>query len=418
MENTLIVNLEQKIKDLKEREVVNALIQRNVIKEELHYYVLNFIYNHPEYSEWTMYGGSVLRICHNLNRMSIDLDFEISKFPNLKKLKEELIKYFRQDYNIDSSILEVKIKKNRGLKLKFKISEKLKIGLDSPKIHIKIDLNVFCSKNLETEKLPILNKKWPLPFLIKTYTLENLMASKIAAVLGRRKRKRGKKLYGYKAEDIYDLVWYMRQQIVPNLEYLKEKELKFNNYKELFDKLTIKINKVENKHLKDKLLPLFIDQKIINNWLKNWQDFFLSYKKKYEIYEITSIKEIRVEKDFNTKNHFIVLTYATEEKPTVDIIFKLTKEYLKFQKINYPINEKAIKLIPNKEEISDKLKKYISLFFEKTENYLKKTDYVVLGSQIETKLIRRVTAENLNPQKQILLDQSALKSCSLEDLLK
>ena len=49
----------------------------NVLRK-LQYYVLDFIYHHPEYSHWIMYGGSALRIIHKLNRMSVDLDFEIS----------------------------------------------------------------------------------------------------------------------------------------------------------------------------------------------------------------------------------------------------------------------------------------------------------------------------------------------------
>ncbi len=283
MEDILTARLKQKIKEIK-KEIPNALVQRNIIKEELHYYVLNFIYNHPEYSKWTMYGGSVLRICHNLDRMSVDLDFEIEELPNLKKIKEELLKHFEQEYNVNSSILEITIRKNRGVKLKFEIAEKLKISTASPKIHIKIDLNIFKSKKAETEKLPILNKKWPLPFLIKTYTIENLMASKIAAVLGRRERKRGKKLFGYKAEDIYDLIWYMQKQITPNLKYLKEKNFKFKSLKELFMALNTKLEKVEDKHLKEKLTPLFKDQKTIRNWLRNWRDLFYAYKKQYPIH--------------------------------------------------------------------------------------------------------------------------------------
>lgn len=280
MEDILTTKLKQKIKEIKE-EAPNALIQRNVIKEELHYYVLNFIYNHPEYSKWIMYGGSVLRICHNLERMSVDLDFEVEELPSLKRIKGELLKHFKQEYNVNSSLLEITIRKNRGLKLKFKIAEKLKISTSSPKIHIKIDLNVFKSKKAKTEKLPILNKKWPLPFLIKTYNLKSLMASKIAAVLGRKERKRGKKLFGYKAEDIYDLIWYMQKQIIPNLGYLKEKNFQFDSLEELFIALTIKLEKVEDKHLKEKLTPLFKDQKVIKNWLKNWKDLFYAYKKQY-----------------------------------------------------------------------------------------------------------------------------------------
>ena len=41
----------------------------------------------------------------------------------------------------------------------------------------------------------------------------------------------------------------------------------------------------------------------------------------------------------------------------------------------------------------------------------------MLGDSIITKVIR-MTADNLNPKEQILLNKSALLSCELDDLLK
>ena len=65
----------------------------------------------------------------------------------------------------------------------------------------------------------------------------------------------------------------------------------------------------------------------------------------------------------------------------------------------------------------DTLKQYAALFYKKTENYLKKTNRIMLGRSRDTKLIR-MTAEHLNRKEQIILNKSALLSCELEDLLK
>ena len=65
----------------------------------------------------------------------------------------------------------------------------------------------------------------------------------------------------------------------------------------------------------------------------------------------------------------------------------------------------------------DKLRQYATLFYQKTEGYFKKTNQVMLGDTITTKLIR-MTADNLNPKEQIVLNKSALLSCELDDLLK
>jgi hypothetical protein len=65
----------------------------------------------------------------------------------------------------------------------------------------------------------------------------------------------------------------------------------------------------------------------------------------------------------------------------------------------------------------EKLKRYATLFYQKTERYFKKTNRVMLGDGIITKVIR-MTADNLNPKEQIVLNKSALLSCELDDLLK
>lgn len=65
----------------------------------------------------------------------------------------------------------------------------------------------------------------------------------------------------------------------------------------------------------------------------------------------------------------------------------------------------------------DKLRQYAALFYLKTENYLKKMKRIVLGQNMNTRLVR-MTADRLNQKEQIVLNKSALLSCGLEDLLR
>ena len=60
---------------------------------------------------------------------------------------------------------------------------------------------------------------------------------------------------------------------------------------------------------------------------------------------------------------------------------------------------------------------YAELFHQKIEEYFKKTNHIMLGEAITTKVIR-MTADNLNQKEQILLNKPALLSCKLDDLLK
>lgn len=73
MEN-FILELKKIVDESKDDNLSNDSI-RNLLKEYLHYFVLDFIYN-SEFKDLIFYGGSCLRILYDLPRMSEDLDFE------------------------------------------------------------------------------------------------------------------------------------------------------------------------------------------------------------------------------------------------------------------------------------------------------------------------------------------------------
>jgi len=101
MSEQITTILKRKLEDLTTYGGLDAETRRNALKEELQYYVLNFICYHTEYKSWVMYGGSALRIIHGLDRMSVDLDFEISHAVTeefLEELKKEIEKHFLNTY--------------------------------------------------------------------------------------------------------------------------------------------------------------------------------------------------------------------------------------------------------------------------------------------------------------------------------
>jgi len=87
MSEQISIVLKRKLDDLGAYGEIDAETRRNTLKEELQFYILNFIYHHPEYNKWIMYGGSALRIIHGLDRMSVDLDFEVLHVISEKFLK-------------------------------------------------------------------------------------------------------------------------------------------------------------------------------------------------------------------------------------------------------------------------------------------------------------------------------------------
>ena len=213
-----------------------------------------------------MYGGSALRIIHGLDRMSVDLDFEVphaitEKF--LEELKKEVEGYFVNTYGADSDFLTIKITTGRGLLLKFHVGKELSLGNPSNQVHVKIDLNHFVAPKTVTERRPI--NRDQLSFVILTYNMRALMASKLAAIFLRGPRGVGDVVYEEKGRDIYDLLWYMGKKIVPDFDYMTAKGIDVKDPRTLFDKLTLQMNKVSDKNLKNDLTPLFVDQKFISN---------------------------------------------------------------------------------------------------------------------------------------------------------
>ena len=419
--------LKRKLDDLSAYGGIDAETRRNALKEELQFYVLSFIYHHPEYGKWIMYGGSALRIIHGLDRMSVDLDFEVShsvteKF--LEELKKEVEDYFTNTYGAGIDFLTIKTTTGRGLLLKFHVGKELNLGHTSDQVHVKIDLNYFVAPKTVTERRPINHDQ--LSFVILTYNMGALMASKLAAIFLRGTRGVGEAVYEEKGRDIYDLLWYMGKKVVPDFDYMTAKGIDVKDPRTLFDKLTIQINKVSDKNLEQDLEPLFVDKNYIRNWLKNWRESYLRLLDEYKIRTVMDLENIGVHQDFHSDNFSFVYWYKTDDGSSIRIVYTISDYWIEFRDgdlplgINNNLNDRI--MFGNdgrgfKVDIQDKLKQYVTLFYQKNESYFKKTNHIMLGDSILTKVIR-MTADNLNQKEQIVLNKSALLSCELDDLLK
>lgn len=428
MNDQILITLKRKLEEeISAYGEVDIETQRNALKEELQFYVLNFIYHHPEYSNWVMYGGSALRICHGLDRMSIDLDFEVPHPISetfLNGLKEETETHFRDTYGSGPELLTIKTTTGRGLLLRFHIGDKLGINHPSKQVRVRIDLNHFTVPKTVTERRPI--NRDQLSFVIKTYNMSTLMASKIAAIFLRGQRGVGKAVYEEKGRDIYDLLWYMTKKVVPNLDYLTAKGVDVKDPRALFDKLTLQMNKVNDVNLKQDLTPLFVNQTFIENWLKNWRESYLRLLDEYKIHTVTTLESVGVHQDFHTDVFSFVYRYNTADGKSVRIIYSTSDYWIDDRDgdLSIDVDEKIknvvefnSNVVSSKPAPQDKLMQYAALFYQKTEEYLKKTNHIILGDTITTKLIR-TTADNLNQKEQILLTKSALLSSELDDLLK
>ncbi len=242
------MNLEEIEKILEEHKTASWLFKRNLLKEYLQILSLSFIYSQKEYQSLIFYGGSCLRHCFGLPRLSEDLDFiDLKKKIDLKKLAEELSLFFEK-FLVKPKI---KIQKFR-IYLKFPILYQLNLAKkpESEFVILKIEIFKefdFC-KNYKIEIVPVF--KFNCSFLVRKWEKKN---------------KKGKVLAKVKGRDYFDLMWYLEKGVKPNLKCLGKKM----SLKELKEVLLKEVEKVDRKSLIYDLGGLIEDKNFIKDLAKN-----------------------------------------------------------------------------------------------------------------------------------------------------
>lgn len=214
----LITNL------LEEHASAPVSFKRNLIKEFLQILALSFIYTHDEYSKLIFYGGSCLRHCWGLPRLSEDIDFvDSTKKISIEKFTKELGGYFRKETGIEPS---TKCQKFRAY-FKFPVLKKFNLAgaSESDLLYLKVEIFQkfdYC-KNFKTEFKPVF--KYNLSVLMNTFDLPTLMATKIRALIHRKwekTSKSGKTIATVKGRDYFDLMWFFEKGVQPNYDCLTE----------------------------------------------------------------------------------------------------------------------------------------------------------------------------------------------------
>ena len=95
----------EKIKLLLSKKETTNIFKRNLVKEYLQAPILSFLYSNKKYQDLIFYGGSCLKHCFDMPRLSEDLDFiNIKKKKiNLNILAKDMQKFFNKKSNIEIS---------------------------------------------------------------------------------------------------------------------------------------------------------------------------------------------------------------------------------------------------------------------------------------------------------------------------
>jgi len=161
-------------------------------------------------------GGTMLRLCFNLNRYSVDLDFWIAKNINRNKLFNNLKVYLEKSYIIKDCA-------NKFYTLLYEI--KSKQYPRSLKIEIRKEI-----KKVKSEQAIAYSRYSNIQVILKVISLEDMMSSKVRAFLDRKEIR-----------DVFDI------------EFLLKKGINLSESKEVMEKILKEINNLKSRDYAEKL---------------------------------------------------------------------------------------------------------------------------------------------------------------------
>lgn len=252
----------------------NSLFLRSLLKEQLQFYVLNFVYNSNYAGDFLFKGGTCLRFCFDLPRLSEDLDFDVKNYQDFsfEKFVSNLNSYFKSKLQFER--LNIKIAgKNKIVYLEFPILQEIGFPVSRGKpsentLFLRVDLAPVLGKSYHEEVM--LKSTADFSFLIRRYSLSDLFAGKIAAVLKREAFEADKLKPRFKGRDFFDLFWFVEKKVSINYPYLSsltgigsKEELQAA----LFEKIQ-EAKKRKDELMKD-LLPFIENEEFVTYFAKS-----------------------------------------------------------------------------------------------------------------------------------------------------
>ena len=243
---------------------------RNAIFEVNQQVILAGLYSGGFFESAAFYGGTCLRIFHGLQRFSEDMDFSLLAQDDAF----DFSKYFQPI--VDAFALvgrEVEIKKKDKKNFGKVESAFLKDNTDvydvmfqtEKSIKIKIEVDTYPPLNFKTEQKLLLQ---PHSFMTRCFTLPDLLAGKIHALVYRTWKNR------VKGRDWYDFEWYVRHNIPLDFAHLAERCKQFNDeditLEQFKEKLKERLSTADIKQVKEDELPFVRNPKELDIWSNDY----------------------------------------------------------------------------------------------------------------------------------------------------
>jgi hypothetical protein len=259
---------------------------RHALREIMQEIALLGLWRIKFFEKAAFYGGTALRVLYGLDRFSEDLDFSLlAKTADFdltaygEALKRELAS-FGFAVMIESrakpagaAIQSAFLKADTRTRM---ITVEFDLGLvqSVPKtqvLKIKLEVDTDPPSGFTTETRFLLR---PVPFAVRAFSLADLFAGKMHAVLCRQWKSR------VKGRDWYDLVWFAAYHPELRLAHLEQRMLQTGHWAEpalltagdLHDLITRRIDSVDIDQIRREVEPFVKDPASLALWSK---EFFL-----------------------------------------------------------------------------------------------------------------------------------------------
>jgi predicted nucleotidyltransferase component of viral defense system len=212
------------------------------------------------------YGGTCLRIFHNLPRFSEDMDFSLIRKDeefDLENYFPSIIDEFKasgRDVVINKKEKKAETKVESAFLKDNTIIYDVKFNTEKD-LKIKIEVDIDPPLGFTTEQKLIL---MPFSFMTNCFTLPDLYAGKMHALLFRKWKTR------IKGRDWYDFQWYVKNNVPLNFSHLQIRTKEFNDMnidKESFlTMLKERLSSTDINKVKQDVIPFIQNPKELDIW--------------------------------------------------------------------------------------------------------------------------------------------------------
>lgn len=263
----------------------------NALREMMQEIALAGLQRSGFFEKAAFYGGTALRIFYGLGRFSEDLDFSLLEaepgFSFEKYLNAVLMEF--ESLGMKVSIIEKQKINQNNIESAFLKSETIwkelvlegtipQYNLEQPaNLKIKLEVDTMPPLGFKTEEKLLLK---PFSFYVKCFTLPDLFAGKLHALLFRKWKN------NVKGRDWYDTEWYIKKGVPVNLKHFLKRAKDSGDWTketitaaELKELLNSKFSTMDMNRVKADISRFIPDPAVLQIWsVQYFQDLLAHLK--------------------------------------------------------------------------------------------------------------------------------------------